>query len=114
VPRRTTLRLGLLTAGVVIALAVAATLAMTRPPGTSEVTGVVVAVEGQGLGHISAFTLRIPGGELQTYSLRALQNGTDFPPGHLAEHQATAAPVRVWFRTEGDERLAIRLEDAPP
>ena len=76
-------------------------------------TGVVVAVEGQGLGDITAFTLRIAGGELQTFSLRALQNGTEFPPGHLAEHQATAAPVRVWFRTEGGERLAIRLEDAP-
>jgi len=113
VPRRTTLRLGLLAAVVVVALAVAAGVATSRPPGTSEVTGVVVAVEGQGLGDITAFTLRIPGGELQTYSLRALQNGTAFPPGHLAEHQATAAPVRVWFRIEGEERLAIRIEDAP-
>ena len=73
----------------------------------------VVAVDSAGLGDVAGFTLRRPGGELVEFSLRDLENGTQFPPGHLAEHQATAEPVRVWYRTEGPDRLAIRLEDAP-
>ena len=41
-----------------------------------------------------------------------LENGDEFPPGHLAEHQATAEPVVVYYRVEGNERFAVRLEDA--
>ena len=62
---------------------------------------------------VRGFTLRRPGGELVEFSLRELQNGTEFPPGHLAEHRATAEPILVIFRTQDDERLATRLEDAP-
>jgi hypothetical protein len=113
VDRRTTLRLALVAAVVAVAVAGAALLA-SRPSATSEATGVVVAVDSAGgLGDVRGFTLRLAGGELLTFSLRALQNGTEFPPGHLAEHQATAAPVRVLYRMEGSERLAINLEDAP-
>jgi hypothetical protein len=110
VPIRPILLLAAIAAAVGLAFIV--TSAANRPT-TSEATGVVVAVEGQGLGDVKGFTLRLAGGELMEFSLRALENGTAFPPGHLAEHQATAAPVRVFFRTDGDERLAIRLEDAP-
>jgi hypothetical protein len=110
------LRLGILLAAVA-AITIAAALGLNQPanhPETGEVIGVVVGVDSQGLGQVRSFTLRLPGGEQQVFSLRALENGTDFPPGHLAEHQATAAPVRVSYRVEGTERLAIRLEDAPP
>jgi hypothetical protein len=69
-------------------------------------------VDGQGLDDIQGFTLRVPGGELIDFSLGDLENGTEFPPGHLAEHQATAEPVRVWYRMDGDDHVAIRLEDA--
>jgi hypothetical protein len=107
------LRLALVAAVVAVAVAGAALLA-SRPSDTSEATGVVVAVDSTGgLGDVRGFTLRLAGGELLTFSLRGLQNGTEFPPGHLAEHQATAAPIRVLYRTEGSERLAIDLEDAP-
>ena len=41
------------------------------------------------------------GGELVESSLRALGNGTEFAPGDLAEHQATAEPIRVWWRMAG-------------
>jgi hypothetical protein len=84
-----------------------------RPAGTSDMTGVVVAVDSQGLSDVRGFTLRRTGGELVDFSLRALPNATDFPPSHLAEHQATAEAVHVWWRMEGTERLAIKLEDAP-
>ena len=84
-----------------------------RPAGTTDMTGVVVGVDSQGLADVRGFTLRVRGGELVEFSLRALQNGAEFAPGHLAEHQATAEPVHVWFRMDGPERLAIKLEDAP-
>ncbi len=83
------------------------------PPGTTAVTGVIVAVDSRGLGDVRAFTLRREGGELIDFDLRALESGTEFPPGHLAEHQATAEPIRVWYREEGGVRVAIRVEDAP-
>jgi hypothetical protein len=123
---RTTLRLGLLVAVILGTVAGAALLiSRTAPdtvdlrgspeaPVTAEVTGVVVAVETGGVGDIRGFTLRRIGGELVTFSLRELQNGAQFPPRHLVQHQADAFPIRVVYRTEGPEYLALRLEDAPP
>lgn len=84
-----------------------------RPAGTTDMTGVVVGVDSRSLTDVRGFTLRLTGGELVEFSLRALQDGTEFSPAHLAEHQATAEPIRVWWRMDGQERLAIRLEDAP-
>ena len=117
--RRTRTLFALLLLAVVSGTLLAATLlsgpgpADGGPPGTEELTGVVVAVDSAGLADVRGFVLRRPGGELVEFELRALENATEFPPGHLAEHQATAEPIRVWFRIEGDGRLAIRLEDAP-
>ena len=82
------------------------------PPDTIAIEGVVVAVDSAGLADVRGFTLRRPGGELLEFRLGELEKGDQFPPGHLAEHQATAQPVRVWYRMEGDERYAVRLEDA--
>jgi hypothetical protein len=118
VDRRTGRLFAVLLVGVVGASVLAAILLAEPPgpdvpPGTEEVTGVVVAVDAVSLGDVRGFTLRRPGGELLEFSLRALENGTQFAPGHLAEHQATAEPVRVVFRMEDDERLALRIEDAP-
>ena len=47
-----------------------------------------------------------------TFVVGDLENGAAVPPGHLVEHQATAQPVRVWYRAEAGEKVAIRLEDA--
>jgi hypothetical protein len=119
VDRPTRTLFALLFAAIVIATALAAILlsepqvAPDPPPGTPEVTGVVVAVDSTGFNEVRGFTLRRPGGELVEFSLRELQNATDFAPAHLPEHQATADPVRVWYRMDGAERLALRLEDAP-
>lgn len=85
------------------------------PEGTPEaavVEGVIVAVDSAGLTDVRGFTLRRLGGDILEFRLGELENGEEFPPGHLAEHQATAEPVRVFYRTEGDERFAVRLEDA--
>jgi hypothetical protein len=119
VDRRTRRLFAVLFVGVVIFTGLAAVFLSetsgTDPdvPPTAEMTGVVVAVDSGGLGSVREFTLRRPGGELVAFSLGELENGTAFPPGHLAEHQATAQPVRVWYRTEGQDRVAVRLEDAP-
>ena len=82
------------------------------PPATTQVEGVIVAVDSSGLADVRGFTLRRPGGETLDFRLGELENGDQFPPGHLAEHQATAESVVVYYRLEGNERFAVRLEDA--
>lgn len=99
------------TAGAAILLSEPSTTDPDAPPGTTAMTGVVVAVDSQGLGDVRGFRLRRDGGELIDLDLRALESGSAFPPGHLAEHQATATPIRVWVREEGGVLLAIRVED---
>ena len=104
----------------VIAAAVGAALVLSGtspvdpddPPATSFVEGVIVAVDSAGLSDVRGFTLRRPGGETVEFGLGELENGNQFPPGHLAEHQATADPVRVYYREEGDQFFAVRIEDA--
>jgi hypothetical protein len=121
VDRRTRILFAGLLVAIVVATVVTA-LVLSEPPTEvnpspsgqlQEMVGVVVAVESEGLADVQGFTLRRSGGELVEFSLDALENGMEFPPGHLSEHQATAEPVRVWFRTESGEMFAIRLEDAP-
>jgi hypothetical protein len=101
--------------GVTAGAAILSSGAGTRegPPGTTAVTGVIVGVDSRGLGDVRAFTLRVVGGETIEFDLRALENGVEFPPGHLAEHQATADPVKVWYREDDGARMAIRVDDAP-
>ncbi len=82
------------------------------PAEMDQVEGVIVAVESSSLADIRGFTLRRPGGETLEFRLGELENAVEFPPGHLAEHQATAQPVTVIYRMEGKERFAVRLEDA--
>jgi len=76
------------------------------------VVGVIVGVDSEGLDRVRGFALRTTDGLTESFSIGPLENGTAFPPGHLVEHQATAQPVRVWYRTEGSTMVAIRLEDA--
>jgi hypothetical protein len=82
--------------------------------GASAVVGVIVAVESDGLARVRGFTLRKTGGELMTFRLDRLENGAEFPPGHLAEHQATSEVVRVDYRADEGVLFAIRLEDGGP
>ena len=79
----------------------------------SSVVGVIVRVESEGLDRVRGFTLRTDDGTSIAFTLGALENGALFPPGHLAEHQATAEHVRVSYRTEGQLKVAIRIDDAP-
>jgi hypothetical protein len=82
------------------------------PAGAQAAVGVIVGVESAGLDRVSGFDLRTTDQGTLTFVLGDLENGTEFPPGHLVEHQATAQPVRVWYRMEDGARVAVRLEDA--
>lgn len=87
----------------------------TGRPGTdrSVVDGVIVGVESEGLDRVRGFTLRTDDGQTLEFALGTLERGAEFPPGHLVEHQATVQPVRVSYVTDGDTRVAVRIEDAP-
>jgi hypothetical protein len=78
----------------------------------SPVEGIVVDVDSAGLDDVNAFTVRMDGGRQVTILVGALENATEFPPAHLGEHLASGDPVRVWFRAEGDDLVAYRIEDA--
>jgi hypothetical protein len=80
----------------------------------SPVEGVVVSVSSPSLGQVRSFDVRLNNGGQLHFLVGTLENATEFSPSHLAEHQVTSAPVRVFFRVGGDGyRLdAYRLEDA--
>jgi hypothetical protein len=81
-------------------------------PDGDALVGVVVDVESTGLDSVTAFTLRTDDGSLVELRIGVIENGAEFPPGHLAEHQVTAEPVRAWYREVDGVRVAFRLEDA--
>lgn len=86
----------------------------TAPPlPPSPVTGIVVEVTAMGLGEVERFNLRLPEGTTIVLQLGLLENAREFPPSHLAEHQATSSPVRAYYRVgvNGDPEV-YRLEDA--
>jgi hypothetical protein len=96
------------------ALLLGGTAGKTSPPAdATAVVGVITGVESSGLDKVTGFTLHTTDQGSIVFVIGALENGAQFPPGHLVEHQATAAPVRVWYRTQDGAKVAIRLEDAP-
>ena len=77
----------------------------------SPVTGVLVRIDSSGLAAVAGFDLRLDDGRVLSFRIGTLENGDVFPPGHLAEHLATSAPVRVYFRVSGTDLVVYRLED---
>ena len=75
-----------------------------------------VTVDAASLTDVRGFTIRTADGQTVVFRLGELENGTEFPPGHLGEHIATAVPVLVTYREENGERVVVRLEAAvaPP
>ena len=84
----------------------------SAPVPQSPVAGVVVAIDSQGLDKVRGFTLRSRSGVDLKFVIGVLDNGADFPPGHLAEHQATLQPILVWFKVEDGKLVVYHLEDA--
>lgn len=87
-----------------------ATLGPSFPP--SPVDGVIIAVDASSISDVRGFTLLTPDGRRIAFTLGTLENPTDFPPGHLMEHQATSEPVRVYFRVANGVPVVYRLGDA--
>jgi len=83
-------------------------------PLVSPVTGVLVHIEATGLADVKAFTLRLADGSETVFAIGVLENGAQFPPGHLAEHMASSSPVKVYFRRDGPDLVVYRIEDAAP
>lgn len=108
--RRAAVSVGVGIALVAVAIVVATSFAR---PGPRTETGVVIAVEAVSLGDVRGFTLRTTDGRSVDFALGMLENASQFPPSHLAEHQATSQPILVTYRDEGDARVAVRLDDAP-
>ena len=79
----------------------------------SPVDGILTDIDSEGLTKVTGFTLRTNDGQSITFRIGTLENGADFPPGHLAEHLATSSPVRVYFRADAPDLVVYRLEDAP-
>ena len=105
-----------LVALVVVVGAVATLAGGTVPdpgaPAGDEAVGIVVGIDSAGLTDVRGFTLRTDDGRDLVFRIGTLENGAEFPPGHLGEHQAFATRIRVWYRSEGDLLVAFRLEDA--
>jgi hypothetical protein len=110
--------------GVLIAAALATALAAcgqtrasfgpstgTPQPITSPVVGRLIDIDAEGLTKVTGFTLRTDAGTEIQFDIGVLENGAEFPPGHLAEHMANASPVRVFFREENGAFVVYRLED---
>jgi hypothetical protein len=101
-------RLPVLAAALALVAIVAVVIAAPR---TSTATGVVVAVDSVSLAEVTGFTIRTAEGRTIEFSLGALQNGAEFPPGHLVEHIASGVPVVVTYRGDAGARTAIRIVD---
>ncbi len=78
---------------------------------TSPVIGRLLGIDSAGLGKVGGFTLRLDDGTEVAFTIGDLENGAQFPPGHLAEHMASSSAVRVFFRDSGGVHVVYRLED---
>jgi phosphoribosylcarboxyaminoimidazole (NCAIR) mutase len=99
---------------VVIALTGVAAFLASRAAERTElsVTGVVAGIESEGLDRVRSFSVRTDTGQVVQLEFGIVQNAAEFPPGHLAEHQATGQPVRVVYLQQGESKVAIRIDDA--
>lgn len=73
--------------------------------------GVVVKVDSEGLTDVRSFTIRTDDGTVLVFRVDRLEAGS-LPVGHLTEHAATGAPVRVTFVVEDGELVAVSYADA--
>jgi hypothetical protein len=96
-----------------LALAFVVVTTVGAPPRQTE-TGIVVFVDSVSLTDVRGFAIRTEDGRTIEFRVGQLENASEFPPSHLGEHQATSIPIRVTFRDEAGERVALRLEDAAP
>ena len=105
------MRLRLVLIAIVLALG-ASVAVVALSPRTLTATGVVISVDAVSLTEVRSFTLRVAGGKTLVFLLASLENGVEFPPGHLAEHIVSSEPIIVTYRDDGGTLRAIRIGDA--
>ena len=96
---------------VLVAIAVAATgcAGDEAAPPPSELTGLVVAVQGEG-SDVRSFTLEVDG---ERYDIQiAPDRDYGFDLAHLREHQRDELPVRCRLEERGGALYAVAIEDA--
>ena len=71
-------------------------------------------MDSRGLGQVAGFTLRTATTQTIDLKLGALENASEFSPGHLAEHMASSQQVRAYYRFDNGVPTVYRLEDATP
>lgn len=108
----------------ILALVILATLAfveLSRPTASpppdlpaSPIVGVVVRVDTESISEVNEIDVRMADGRIVTLSMGPLENATEFSPSHLAEHMATAEPIRAFYRLDAGRPVIYRLEDAAP
>jgi hypothetical protein len=103
--------LGAIVVAVIVFAFVVATI--VGGPGRRVETGIVVAVQASGLTSVQGFSIRTADGRTMDFRVGSLENGSAFPPGHLAEHRVSLVPIRVTYVDQGGSYVAVRLEDAP-
>ena len=81
-------------------------------PAELTVTGVVAGIDSEGIDRVRSFNLRTNEGQILQFVFGIQQNAAEFPPGHLAEHQATGQPVKVFYVQQGESMVAVRIDDA--
>ncbi len=83
--------------------------------GTRAVTGLVTAVDAPSLTQLDGFSFRTDDGRALGFRIAPEANRQDpqrgFVPGHLREHALTSTKVKITYREEGNELLAVRIED---
>ena len=109
IARRGVVWIGIAIAAVALGFAVVS--AFGQAPRQTE-TGLVIAVDSSGLTDVRGFTIRTDDGRTVVFRIGALENGAQFPPGHLLEHRATGVKIVVTYRQANGELVAIRLDDA--
>ena len=110
-PRRR--RLVALGAAVIAAILLAVAATGLGGSGRQVETGIVVSVDATSLSQVHGFSIRTTDGRTFDFRIVSLENASNFPPGHLAEHKVSLAPVRVTYVDRDGAHEAVRIEDAP-
>lgn len=98
-----------LTGALLVAVALLLGVALTGGDSPEELTGLVVAVDGD-LTDVRSFDV-LAGGE-QTRFTPAPDGDFDFPLGHLRDHLRTGEPVTVGYEQRDGGLMAVRIRDA--
>src|SRR5947199_317539 len=77
--------------GVIAVVLVAVAATGIGGPGRQVETGIVVSVDATSLSQVHGFSIRTTDGRTFDFRIVSLENASNFPPGHLAEHKVSLA-----------------------